>query len=70
MRHLALTLSIIGAILIAAASISFFASTHMLTNGIRALYITGGIAMGLGLISFIGYFASASRRRNRQHLSH
>ena len=70
MRHLALTLSIIGAILIAAASISFFASTHVVTQGIRALFITGGIAMGLGLISFIGYFAAAGRRRHRQHISH
>jgi len=68
MKHLALTLSIIGAILIAAGAISYFGMTHhVMSNGIRALYALGGIALGLGLISFIVHFAVDRRRINRNH---
>jgi len=62
MKHLALTLSIIGAILIAAGAMSFFIATHVMSHGIVALFVLGGIALGLGLIFFIAHFATAARR--------
>ena len=63
MRHLALTLSIIGAILIAAGAIGFFVAAGM-TTGIYALYALGGIGLGLGMIFFIAHFVAESRQRH------
>jgi len=66
MRHLATTMSIIGTILISAAAICFFISTAA-TAGIYALYALGGIALAVGLISFIVHFAS---EKNRPYIEH
>ena len=65
MKHLALTLSIIGAILIATGAIGVFVMA-VATSGIYALYALGGISLGLGFIFFIAYFASEARNRHHQ----
>ena len=64
MGHLALTLSIIGAILIAAGAISFFIMSAA-TAGIYALFVLGGIGLALGMILFIGHMVSENRNRHR-----
>jgi len=64
MRHLALTLSIIGAILIAAGAVSYFIASSIMTGGMTALFVIGAVAIGLGLICFIAHFVSARRHRH------
>jgi len=64
MRYLAITLAVIGAILIAAAAIGFFAFTHHMNVGIRTLFAIGGVSAGLGLICGI---ASGVRSRDHSH---
>jgi len=66
MRHLALGLSVIGAILIAAGAISYFVAASVMSGGITALFVVGGIAIGLGIIFFIAN-AVVSARRHRHH---
>jgi len=64
MRHFALTLSIIGAILIAAGAISFFIAASM-AGGIYALYVLGGISLALGMILFVVHMVNESKHRHR-----
>jgi len=67
MRHLALALTIIGAILISAGAISYFIAASVMTGGITALFALGGIAVGLGFIFFIAN-AVVSARRHRHNV--
>ena len=67
MRYFALVLAIVGAILIAAGAISFFAITHVMSGGITALFTLGGIALGLGLICAV-ISAAISRNEHRHNV--
>ena len=64
MRHLALTLSIIGAILVSTGALGYF-MMHAATGGIYTLYVLGGIALLAGTVCFVGYFLMAGKH-NRQ----
>ena len=66
MGHLALALSIIGAMLISAGAIGFFIVAAA-TAGIYALWILGGIALAFGMILFIAHLAMY--RKQRRHMA-
>ena len=66
MRHLATTMSIIGTILVSAGAICFFIA-NAASAGIYALYALGGIALAIGMISFVVHFFAEKDRPRIEH---